>query len=279
MSDSGSGGPAGDEPTDGPGAGDPWDEKGTVGNYGGPKDSAEQAKAWFEEQRTMGRDSDVSDNNESSDQDETIALDDDQEYFEDLTAEVALDGDAADADAVASADDVAAADDLGSRSGTEDEIPLHDESEADLASLDVASLDVEPALVDTAHGGIDITGVGTNSQAGRRNVFRRTSDALAFVINVSASQAIVNSGRRFDADYIIVRVEDNRVARRVRRGNSPFSWGRFFWISQGNTWDAANYETPAKWGFGNGLYIFRATIQVRGLSAFATSGDWVFRVR
>lgn len=128
---------------------------------------------------------------------------------------------------------------------------------------------------------ISITSIRTSSQHGNTLTFLRTWDALAFIITIHASQALVNSGRKFDANYQIIDYDTNTVVKSIWRNDTGFNWGSNFWISQGNNWgpERSNYDTPAKWGFGTGLYIFRATVEVQGTGAFSYSRDHVFRVR
>lgn len=305
-------GAAGEEP------GGP-DRRGVEGTYG-PKDSAEQAKRWFEEQRAYGDEQPPDDGRSGAPGDapagqneerdmagehdaEAVRAPADDEEFEDLTDED-LAGQEAPLRDEAPPERVEtdqrpedAEDAPAPRAGGEEELPdlfsgtAPDEDGRPQADAEqdgdgrreapeaLGEGGMPAALPDIAHGGIDITSASTSSQAGERNVFLRSSDALTFVIRIAASDAIVRSGRRFDADYIVVRLRDNRVVRHIRRANMAFSWGRWFWISQGNNWNSSNYDTPARWGFENGIYVFRATVNVQGASAFATSADWVFRVR
>jgi hypothetical protein len=146
-----------------------------------------------------------------------------------------------------------------------------------LAATDTAL----PQDVDVAAISIGISRVYTASQAGAQNVFLRNLDALTFIINIQASQALINTGRRFNANYQIIEHSTNTVKRNVWTNNSAFSWGTHFWISQGNNWgpNASNYTTPAKWGFAEGIYMFRATVEIIGLSAFAHSTEHYFRIR
>jgi hypothetical protein len=125
-----------------------------------------------------------------------------------------------------------------------------------------------------------ISGVRTASQAGTQVAFRRTGDALALVLDIAASQELVNSGRRFDANFQIIDYSTNAVRRSVWTRNSAFSLGTHFWISQGNNWGpAASYTTPEKWGLPVGLYALRGTIEVLGIGTFAFSSEHPFRVR
>ena len=128
---------------------------------------------------------------------------------------------------------------------------------------------------------ISITGVSANSQAGAQNAFLAGSDALALVINISVSQDIINAGSHFTAHFQIIEFATNNVKVDQVTANSAFSWGSNFWISRGNNWGptANDYTTPAKWGLAVGLYTFRATVEVIGLGAFATSQELPFRVR
>jgi hypothetical protein len=128
---------------------------------------------------------------------------------------------------------------------------------------------------------LSITGVSSNSQAGAQNAFLLNSDALALVINISASQDIINAGYHFTAHFQIIEFATNNVRVDIATANSPFSWGPNFWISRGNNWGPApsDYTTPAKWGLTAGLYAFRATVEVLGIGTFAASQELPFRVR
>lgn len=127
---------------------------------------------------------------------------------------------------------------------------------------------------------VAITRVRTASQAGTQETFRRTGDALALVLDVAASQDLVDSGLRFDANFQILDYQTNTVRRSVWTRNSAFSWGTHFWISQGNNWGpASDYTTPEKWGLPVGVYALRGTIEVLGAGAFAFSAERTFRVR
>jgi hypothetical protein len=128
---------------------------------------------------------------------------------------------------------------------------------------------------------VAISGARTASQAGTQNVFRRTTDALALVLDVVASQDLVNAGLRFDANFQIIEFTTNTVRRNVWTRNSPFSWGTHFWISQGNNWGPASaYTTPEKWDLPVGVYALRGTIEVLGgPGVFAFSAERQFRVR
>jgi hypothetical protein len=128
---------------------------------------------------------------------------------------------------------------------------------------------------------LSVTGVSTNSQAGAQNAFLLNTDALALVINISASPDIINAGYHFTAHFQIIEFATNNVKVDVATANSPFSWGPNFWISRGNNWGptANDYTTPAKWGLAAGLYSFRATVEVLGIGTFAASQELPFRVR
>ena len=256
-------------------------ERGTSGTYGGTKDSAEQAKAWHDEQRRFGSDDTMTETRTSDE--EPIDMVDAEAQFLDVTDSAALDGEDTEHAGDADADDAPGDGGFEVRSGAEDDPwpPTGDEAgDSDDAALPGDEVGgPSPMLIDTAFEGVDITSLDTGSQAGPRTVFLRSTDALALVIRIGASQAIVDSGRRYDADYVIVRHSDNRVVRHLRQANAAFSHGRFFWISMGNTWNAAAYDTPERWGLGTGIYTFQATLQVIGTDAFATSGDHLFRVR
>jgi photosystem II stability/assembly factor-like uncharacterized protein len=128
---------------------------------------------------------------------------------------------------------------------------------------------------------LQISGIRTASQSsGNQDSFRLTQDALTLVIDVSATQDLLNLGLRFDAIYQIIDSRTNRVVRQASMANTAFSWGRFFWISQGNNWGPApgDYTTPQKWGLGVGTYIFRALMSVRDTNTFAVSQRKWFRV-
>lgn len=128
---------------------------------------------------------------------------------------------------------------------------------------------------------IDIAGIGTSSQAGSQVVFLRNTDALTFVMSLVASQQLVDSGRKFDANFQIIDVLTNTVKRNDWWNNSAFSWGTHFWISKGNNWgpNPSDYDTPAKWGLNAGLYLYRATVEVQGIGAFSFAQEFPFRVR
>ncbi len=130
-------------------------------------------------------------------------------------------------------------------------------------------------------GGISISGVRTASQAGNQSVFLLNSDALALVIDVTATAALVGSGRLFDANFQIIEFATNNVRVSQPTNNIAFNLGQFFWISRGNNWGPTqgDYTTPAEWGLSAGLYLFRATVAVQGIQDFAVSNDLVFRVR
>jgi hypothetical protein len=127
---------------------------------------------------------------------------------------------------------------------------------------------------------IAISGARTASQAGAQETFLRTVDALALVLDIVASQDLVNSGLRFDANFQVLDYQTNTVRRSVWTRNSPFAWGTHFWISQGNNWGpVSDYSTPEKWGLPVGVYALRGTIEVLGAGAFAYSAERPFRVR
>jgi hypothetical protein len=128
---------------------------------------------------------------------------------------------------------------------------------------------------------IAIAGVRTVSQAGNQNAFLLNTDALTLVIDVSATPDLVNSGAKFDANFEIIEYATNNVKVNNAWNAIPFSWGTDFWISQGNNWGPkpTDYTTPAKWGLAAGIYLYRATVAVEGLNAFAFSTEVSFRVR
>ena len=140
-----------------------------------------------------------------------------------------------------------------------------------------AAADAEAQAV----GGISISGVRTAGQAGTQSVFLLNTDALALVIDISATAAFVGSGRLFDANFQIIEFSTNNVKVNQPSNNVGFSFGQFFWISRGNNWgpNPSDYTTPAKWGLSAGLYMFRATVAVQGIQDFAVSSETVFRVR
>jgi hypothetical protein len=145
----------------------------------------------------------------------------------------------------------------------------------------MATAALAPEFEAQAAGGIAVAGVRTASQAGNQNVFLLNADALALVIDITATQALVSSGRRFDANFQIIEFATNNVRVNQAWNSIAFSWGTNFWISQGNNWgpNPSDYTTPAKWGLAAGLYMFRATLAVQGAPDFAVSGEAVFRVR
>lgn len=182
----------------------------------------------------------------------------------------------------------------GGSDGADDDVPSRggsfgatfDDAERALALERLAPS--EPAVdgaaaadeVDVQALTVSISGARTSSQAGTQTAFLRTTDALALVLDVVASQDLVSSGRRFDANFQILDYQTNAVRRSVWTRNSAFSWGTHFWISQGNNWGpAGSYTTPEKWGLPVGVYALRGTIEVLGAGAFAYSVERQFRVR
>jgi hypothetical protein len=128
---------------------------------------------------------------------------------------------------------------------------------------------------------LTITGARTASNGvADRSVFRRTMDALVLTMDIAATQDLLDLGLRYDATFQIINAQTNAVVRQVTTANAAFGHGRFFWISQGNNWGPApsDFTTPAKWGLGPGIYIFRGFITVRDTNAFSVSASRWFRV-
>jgi hypothetical protein len=137
-----------------------------------------------------------------------------------------------------------------------------------------------PAEDSTANT-IRIAGLRTVSQTGTQSQFRMRDDALALFIDIKIAEELIRLEIAIDANFQIVENATNLV--RVD------SWSRDVkpagarcWISQGNHWGpgAHKYSTPARWGLREGLYRFRAVLEVPPLGLFST-GDVVrfFRVR
>lgn len=150
-----------------------------------------------------------------------------------------------------------------------------------IATPAAETLEMADGLEAAPNGTISVAGMSTNSQAGAQNTFLRTSDALAFVMSISAGSDLVSAGYRFNAYFQVVEFNTNNVViHRAWNNNNAFSWGTDFWISLGNNWGPpANYETPAKWGLNVGLYMLRGIVEVVGHPAFNVSAELPFRVR
>ena len=150
-----------------------------------------------------------------------------------------------------------------------------------LATPATESLEAAEGLEAAPNGTDSIAAMSTNSQAGAQNTFLRSSDALAFVMNISAGQDLVSAGYRFNAYFQVVEFNTNNVViHRAWNNNNAFSWGTDFWISLGNNWGPpANYDTAAKWGLNAGLYMLRGIVEVLGHTAFSVSAELPFRVR
>lgn len=246
MSDTGKSGPQGSEPQDESGQGFPMGIEGTRG----PKDSAEQARRHFMGQRGL-EPVDAPGNDESRSGGTPAAGPDEDppsrhgsfgEDFDEVERALALE-----------LRGPAASDDAPGPAGG----------------------DVHVQAVTVA-----LSGVRTASQAGAEVTFSRTGDALALVLDIAASQELVDSGLRFDANFQILDYSTNTVRRSAWTRNSPFAWGTHFWISQGNNWGPpASYTTPEKWGLPVGVYALRGTVEVLGAGAFAYSTERLFRVR
>ncbi len=249
----------------------------------GDKDSAFESKKFFEEQREFGTDQPEKEENDSNNQENLPNMENDNLEMEKNANLPPLDDDQIEGNFGSLGESI---EERGEFDGFDlppgivlDEPDM--EENAAVRSLSNLPGDETTFLAPTSTQTIDITNVRTSSQHGNTSTFLRTWDALTLVINISASQALVNSGRKFDANYQIIDYDTNTVVKNHWRRNTPFSWGTNFWISQGNNWgpERDNYTTPEKWGLGTGLYIFRATVQVQGTGAFSYSKDQVFRVR
>jgi hypothetical protein len=149
--------------------------------------------------------------------------------------------------------------------------------ETPLAPGSLEALGEVPALAVA----ISIAGVRTASQAGNQNVFLLNTDALTLVIDISATQDLVNSGAKFDATFQIIEYATDAV--KVSNGwtGISFNWGTNFWLSMGNNWGPTpgDYTTPKKWGLTTGIYSVRGIVAVQGMNAFASSTEIPFRVR
>ncbi len=128
---------------------------------------------------------------------------------------------------------------------------------------------------------INISSVRTaNNSQGDIDHFRYGQDALAFVIDIAATQDLIDLDLKYDAYFQVIDPRTNRVIKNIVNRDSAFTHGRFFWISRGNNWgpNASNYTTPQKWGLSRGTYIFRAAVSVRDTDAFAVSPNKWFIV-
>jgi hypothetical protein len=131
----------------------------------------------------------------------------------------------------------------------------------------------------------DVSLVITNARTANQSApnvdsFRLTQDALALVMDVTASKYLVALGLKYDSIWQIVSAAANKVVRQVVNPNQGFSFGQWFWISMGNNWGptAGDYTTPQKWGLSPGIYYFRGAITVQNTNAFAISARKWFRV-
>jgi hypothetical protein len=119
-----------------------------------------------------------------------------------------------------------------------------------------------------------------NQSSGNVDSFRLTQDALALVMDVTASKYLVALGLKYDSIWQIVSAATNKVVKQVVNANQAFSFGQWFWISMGNNWGPTSndYTTPQKWGLSPGLYYFRGAITVQSTNTFAVSSRKWFRV-
>lgn len=112
-----------------------------------------------------------------------------------------------------------------------------------------------------------------------RRTFRRTVDALALTLDLSATPDLVNLGLTYDAMYQVLDPRTNLPVRTDWSRNLRFVHGTGWWISLGRNWgEASGWTTPARWGLGPGLWRFRATVAVNGAETFDTAEDIVFEV-
>lgn len=128
---------------------------------------------------------------------------------------------------------------------------------------------------------VNLSGVRTaNQSSGNMDHFRYGQDALALVIDIAATQELIDLNLTYDAYFQVVDPRTNKVIKNIVNRNSAFTLGRYFWISRGNNWgpNASDYTTPQKWGLSRGTYIFRAAIAVRNSDSFAVSSDKWFKV-
>lgn len=113
-----------------------------------------------------------------------------------------------------------------------------------------------------------------------RAEFRRTADALALTLDLTATQDLLDLGLRYDAVFQVVDGRTNQVVRQVTTQNAAFSASRSFWISRGNNWGPTpgHFTTPERWGLGTGLFFFRGIVTVRDTNTFSVSQPRWFRV-
>ena len=125
-----------------------------------------------------------------------------------------------------------------------------------------------------------VTRVKTRSQRGDTQSFRHDEEALVLVIEVAASEAILQSGHRFHANFQVIDWASNAVKRDNWSRDLKFEWGPRFWLSEGNDWGPASedYTTPAVLGLERGLYAFRALLEIPEMDILCHSSETLFRV-
>ena len=128
---------------------------------------------------------------------------------------------------------------------------------------------------DQSRSPLRIAGVKTmRSREVVQSVFSWHEDPLELVIEISATEALLKPGIRFNANFQVVDHATNHVMRDI--------WSMGLWppskreIHHPGRWNM----TPERWGLALGLYLFRAVLEIEQPQFCCLSPlDRLFRVR
>lgn len=113
---------------------------------------------------------------------------------------------------------------------------------------------------------VRITALRTMSRNRVRSVFSWDEDPLALVIDTHVSEESLKTGTCLNANFQLIDYATNRVRKDIWSPVAPAK-GQTFSIWQGDMLET----TPARWGLGVGLYLFRAILEIEKPEYFSLS--------
>jgi hypothetical protein len=160
--------------------------------------------------------------------------------------------------------------------------PAGEELRRTLGSLLHAELESRGDNVTSVAGNLNLRlkRVRTRNQNGDATYFRLHEDALILVADIVASEELLKADINYDANFQIIDRSTNSVIKDRWLRELRFDHGNDYWICMGKAGSCAEeYTTPGRWGLDEGLYGFRAVLEIEGLGTLCRSDETLFRIR
>jgi hypothetical protein len=133
----------------------------------------------------------------------------------------------------------------------------------------------EDAPLDRADSGVHrltIRDVATQDQHGDQILFDPLGSALSLRVACEVSPSVAAlPAAYFTADFLILDPSTSRIVVH-KRWCGRLEWGASFWLSMGNHWGPAGYDTPTDWGLRPGS---PGASRVFGFRAAMTAEAWL----